>query len=185
MIRHEKAILVVLSYVIGFLTAFILYGPCTDSDINTPVPTNTVADVTVSEPTIKRTTNNDIYSYQNGQLRVFNKGEVRVLTAAHDPFSSYLPNNNEPYSTHYDMSATGLSPEGRFLYFCIQENPDENYCAGYVYEFATNVVSRLLIDQEPVTLTPELANELEWNQQGLVLEQLNSVDINTPWLLTE
>ena len=136
--RHERAIVLVLAYVIGFTTAFIAFGVASDSATtgvayNAASTQNAAAVMTaVPKPLI---TTDDVGLDDRG-LYVVRDGEEYFA-------SLRLPTDVEPKTGyHVSVDYLSLSNDGRLLYYCAQESFDQEGCTEFVYEVANHSIRR-------------------------------------------
>lgn len=131
--RHERAIIVTLAYVIGFTSAFIAYGvqPVTDLQPTNKDVQNAAGIVTaVPERLI---TQDDVVLDSRG-LFVIRDGEEY-------PVSAQLRADVEAGpGYHVSIDSISLVNNGRFLYYCAQETFEEIGCTSYVYDVAKHSV---------------------------------------------
>ena len=126
--RHERAILLVLAYVIGFTTSFIAFGVAEDSltDELSYVSSQNMAAVMTAVPDPIITTD-DVWLDSRG-LYVVRDGEEYFV-------SGRLPAGAEPGpGYHVSIDRLSLSNDGRLLYYCAQEVFDQDPCTEYVYD---------------------------------------------------
>lgn len=136
--RHERAFLVALAYVIGFTTAFIAFGVSSDTitDQISYTGSQNVAAVAatmtaVPEPII---TTQDVGLDERG-LYVMRDGEEYFVSAR-------LPQGSEPGAGyHVSIDRLTLTNDGRLLYYCAQEDFDQEGCTEYVYDVLDHSVS--------------------------------------------
>ena len=131
--RHERAIIVTLAYIIGFTSAFIAYGIHPNTD---PQPTNSevqnVAGIATAIPE-RLITQDDVILDSRG-LFVIRDGEEY-------PVSAYLRSGVEPGpGYHVSIDSISLTNNGRRLYYCAQETIEEVGCTGYIYDVAKHTI---------------------------------------------
>ncbi len=128
--RHERAMLIVLTYIIGFTTSFIAFGITGDTGAihefaEQKTLQNAAAVMTaVPEPII---TTDDV-GLDNLGLYVMRDGEQYFVSGS-------LPAGAETGpGYHVSIDRISLSHDGRLLYFCAQETFDQKDCTEYVYD---------------------------------------------------
>jgi hypothetical protein len=179
--KHERAGLILLSYLIGFTTAFIAYGmQQTDSS---SMPTIATTDVTSQVATLAVTSNDmlsdvpsELYESEEG-LMMQRSGETRLIAAG----ASFAPElGDDAYET---IEAQALSRDGRYAFFCMTTPSVSDSCFPYVYDWEASGL-------RPVTVGGELGNfavgdvNAAWSSDGyLQVGRYLSVSSDTPWAL--
>lgn len=168
--RHEKITLVVLGYVIGFVTAYIAFGSTTltPTKLNEIVPAEAEEIKGESAPAI--IFDEDGMFVRIGSNMVVISGRLRENMIAGPGFHTQIP--------RYEAS-----PDGAYVYFCEQQTEAENFCHEYVYLVGKHMIKPLKKNGE--VLTSELTDEgFEWTRVGkLTSDELESVSTSEPWKL--
>jgi len=176
---HEKILIVIASYVIGFITAFILLGLDYRGD-----STNVVYSQELNHVTHPNDFIGGKYSYENGYLEVVGKKGVRILS-----YNPKIVNDTEkrniPSEIHYTKPKVLLSADNDYLYFCLQAEEEVSSCKSYIYSYADDLVHPVLIDGKPFSMSVEILDVVLWNNKGLKIDILHSVSKTEPWILTE
>lgn len=163
--RHERVALLITSYIIGFVTAFIAYGLSSTSSENikivqvpeTSTPNQTANVRTALEP--------DLTVYADGTgLKVSSRNDDTVLLSATANTYEY-----EEYvgmdGVHHDIPYYSLSPNSELVYFCEQSTPDSEMCKPFIYSIQEEVVYPVMQDGERVDF--EIAtHSVEWGSDG-------------------
>lgn len=170
--RHERVVMVLAAYVIGFTTAFIAFGITQIEDsvnfVYVPAPAQTASVVAATEaasPTVgeveARLTNEGLVYAQNG---------AEVLVSAYGQDASMD-------GVHQSVFEFSLSLDKRFLYFCEVPTADVEACKPFVYVAALDTVYPVTEGGERIAL-PLTATELTWDASGLVAISGLKVDEN-------
>ncbi|MFM2423796.1 MAG: hypothetical protein RLZZ70_183 [Candidatus Parcubacteria bacterium] len=200
--KHEKAVLVVITYIIGFTSGFIAFGvgnsfadkqhsmdayvPVTQlppADEYTPPTSNPPA--MDDEPMIDAatTTTTDIVSYVDGKLYAQVGEEQFVLSISNSVMTG---DNVEGFSTqgiHEELPAYAASADNAFIYFCEQQSSDES-CTHFVFDTKANVIQFVNVDGEKLVTPNDVAKSAAWSPAGLQIGEYTSATADTPWLMT-
>lgn len=190
--RHERVVLVIVSYVIGFITAFIAYSVSTSS--NEPSQPVFVVYEVANEYDYKKFADEsneatEVFTevlYQDGRLLV--KRGAELLLVSLNPDEAGFPSNalaGEPQGHHVTEPTYELAPDGNKLFFCEQKSTSEDVCSSFILDVQERVVRPVKVAGEPLRITPEEAKEAVWDGNKLALYDLASVDESQPWNLTE
>lgn len=184
--RHERAFVVLASYVIGFTSAFIAFGinhvKQTEIIVIDDTPPS-VAAVAPMQPRMGQSYSASIRVEPAGLVVVSESGK-RLLSARKD--SLYLANaiSSEPQpGLAVRVVEAELSRDSRFVYFCEQLAVDAQSCGAYVYSVADDVLRPLKVrgsGYAPSIVTHTSA----WSQDGnLMVDGFISGSPETPWEL--
>jgi hypothetical protein len=182
--RHERAALVVIAYVIGFITAFIAYG------LSQKPHSNDVSSVPAwSTPRTVSLSNQASVAHvafeQDGLYAVTSEAD-RILTADKKAFTEdALARIQEGRGYHYRVIDAETSRNGKFVYFCEQLSAENSDCDPYVYVFETDVLHS--VRHNNVRVTYPVANHSSYWTDGsyLVIGQAISADPTRPWELID
>ena len=166
--KHEQALLVGLSYVIGFVTAYIAFGIQHSS-------THPVDHVAVQE----------IVSEARGEVQAFVDeiglfaevdGEAMLISARTEGLI-------ESPGYHYAVPVAAVSPSGAFIHYCEQSLEVPTVCNHYIYDVEDHMVY-------PVSLSgQQLRSEVGearagWDASGILTIGENvSRTVSVPWIL--
>ena len=120
--NHHQALIVFLSYVIGFITAFIMFGLGDE-------PKNIVQDYSEHRPTGPFTVVSPaprLLEETEEGLLINLDGEQRIISASTDSEVA------EP-GFHVAMIHSVMSPSLKYAYFCAQIEKDSEECQNFVY----------------------------------------------------
>jgi|GEM_PF-3537881 len=134
--KHEKAVLISLAYVIGFVTAFIAFS------LSGP-DKNIISDEIVAT-TEMASGNNDSTQPDNfaeimdriDGLYVMRDGNERVVSARDENIS-----NQKGF--HSRIFLASMSPDKTYMHYCAEVVKDANECINYVYSFTKDMVMTL------------------------------------------
>lgn len=168
--RNERVYIVVASYVIGFVTAFIAFGVNSVS-----MPPTTPATVVVATPPAVETTPVSQASTpepvavvtltQTERGLEFVVGEDRQIVSANGDYFDMELTTPEP-GYHYALTSFDMSPTSRQVYFCAELTTGAESCNAYLFSVAENAVTPVLVNDEPLSL-PAQSHEVVWNQNML------------------
>ena len=167
--KHEKALIVVLAYIIGFTTAFIGFGLPGQQNLTTDDSLVVLEDFT-SKP---------IASAYVDEMGLFAKTQQgSVIISAQDQTLT-----EEKNGYHYDIHLATVSPNGEFIHYCQQSLEVPTDCVHYVYVASEHEVWPVTIAGEHLVSTDtEVRNS--WNSDStLTIAGTTSVSPSTPWEL--
>jgi len=185
--RHERAYVVMTSYVIGFTSAFIAFG------INHVVQTDFVVieDLTqtaaVQQPAMQPRMGQSYSAsirIEPAGLVVVSEAGKRLLSARKDsPYLASVISSEAQPGLAVKIVEAELSRDSRFVYFCEQLQAEAQSCVAYVYNIASDVLHPLKVRgavYEPQIVTHTSA----WSQDGnLMVDGFISSSPLTPWEL--
>lgn len=134
--RHERAIVLTLAYIIGFTTAYIAFGISTDDAgeriVRSASQSQNVASVMTAMPEPLITTDD---------VGLDDRGLYVVLDGEEQFVSGILPEGAEPGAGyHVSIDVLSLANDGRLLYYCAQESFEQEGCTEYVYNVAKHSI---------------------------------------------
>jgi len=173
--RNERVIILITSYIIGFLTAYIAFGVINlEEEIRfVYVPTQQTAAVAASDTP-------DVRVYVNETGLIFDNGqEQQVVSALSIPTEgAALAEGDTVVIVNYS-----LSKDSQYVYFCEQPSLSAQSCIPYVYSVAENTLHPVTVEGERVAFD-SATHDATWNTQGrLIADNYASVDSSTPWEL--
>ena len=152
--NHQQALLVVLSYIIGFITAFIMFGLADDKqneqkDNPTVFPEETVEIREKGEQP-------RVYETEEG-LFVSYAGQERILSALTKETSAVA-------GFHVDILNAILSPDWGFVLYCAQMEASKDECQYFVYSLADDTTHMIKFeDGSPLVTTNDSVNRVLWS----------------------
>lgn len=208
--KHEKAVLVVVAYIIGLTTGLIGFGigqryAASDAAVATvapaaPVPGEVLegyvppteqppSDAPASDTTTDSTTDEVVVPpgetafYDEGRLFAV-VGDERYVLSLH---TDIAPKDNvQGFSTqgiHTNLPAYSASPDGSYVYFCEQQTTD-NSCTNFIFDTAAGLIHFVTKDDEHLVTTTEEAKAATWTDGRLMVASVASVGVDTPWKVT-
>lgn len=165
--KHEQALLVALAYLIGFTTAFIAFRLSDDTrfydNLNASLNVSTMHE---GFPEI---------SLINGDLLVNKDGVDRIVSAK----SMSLEVED---GFHREVITASISPNGRFLHYCVIVSDGTDSCANFVYSIEDNIVHRVKNSGGQVKSDETSLRENNWSDDGrLNLNNSQSTSPEQPW----
>ena len=191
--RHEKAAIVATSYIIGFITAFILYNNVQNTAVDTisysSVP-NRAAAVASVEPTkeeivdeVKAETVNGA-TYKDGLLEMTLSDGVHLLSFNPEVSDIDVDVSEMKQGFHFGNINYRVSESGTQVFFCEQHDIKEDSCLGFVYDSNSDKIYQIIKDGVPVTISLKSASEAIWTAVGLKIGSHFSESTEKPWVLT-
>lgn len=183
--RHEQAILVVMAYIVGFVTAYIAFGANQVEQateiVYVPTSLATPADQTIASTLADAVTaaNNAAAIagayYEQGQLSV-NKNNETVLLSIDTEVMPELVNDPQfaDQGLHQSSPIFIESSTGRYVYFC-EEYSIPGSCRSFVYDTEQDMIIPVTINGEKSEIVLEEAATATWNDERL---QINSYDLD-------
>lgn len=200
--RHEKAAIVIASYLIGFVTAFIfLTNLNVISPIDTYVPAyeassaavigSTPAPVSEEVPVVAITEVVTDTVVDTDSLVVYNDGLLEVRRADGDRLLSFNPDTSSikvELSTlkqgyHYGNVSYAVDATENYIFFCEKTTKDAEICSGYVYDLKADKINQVSKNGSPVPITLKSAAETIWTALGLKIGSHYSENLTTPWII--
>lgn len=169
--RHERVVMVISAYLIGFTTAFIAFGVTQIEDtvnfVYVPAPAQTASVAQAVAPS-ETSLAAEARINDTGLVYVQNGNEVLV---------SAFGEADGVDGVHQSIFEFSLSPDKQFLYFCEVPSADIEACKPFVYVAKADTVYPVTEGGERIAL-PLTATELTWDETGLTAISGLSVDSN-------
>lgn len=189
---HEKAALVITSYIIGFTAAFILFADYvvnSDEFISEVDTSNSVASIIaaapapVAVPVAQVAPVSQLVTYKNGLLEV-RVGESESLLSF-NPENSIIKADLETLTQgyHYGEIVYKVSPDQKFVFFCEAQDPLTNVCAGYVYDINADRIFPVIKNGAQPLISAASAASVSWSTVGLTIGTNSSANASAPWVL--
>jgi hypothetical protein len=160
--RHERVVVLIAAYIIGFITAYIAFGVVKVQDIDYVALTNQNASIIASQSKEK---SSDIFVGLDNEGLVLIKNNKRILLS--------LKNNGEvapAEGVHASIVTYSASPDNSKIYFCEQPTVDSDSCRPYIYSVDDGIVYPVTVKGERVAFPVE-GHAVSWNEGGeLVVE---------------
>ncbi len=185
--RHERAFVVMASYVIGFTSAFIAFGINHFTPTDVIVMSDTITQIATQQPAMQPRQGQSYSAsirVEPAGLVVVSEAGKRLLSARKDsPYLASVISAEPQPGLAVKIIEAELSRDSRFVYFCEQLTPDSQSCTAYVYSIADDVLHPLQVRDagyEPQIVTHTSA----WSQDGnLMVDGFISSSAETPWEL--
>lgn len=189
--KHEKAVLIVLAYIIGITSGFIGFG-VTQNVAEEEVATTTIEGTSfipegysspdTEPPTDSNVQNNEVASYVDGKLYAFVHGESYVLSLSTGIIDS---ENVEGFSTqgiHKSIPTYSASADGRFVHFCEQQS-DADECTHFIFDAEENLIQPVSFSGKRFITNISEALTAAWNGDTITIGMYSSAAAATPWKL--
>ena len=191
--RHEKAAIVATSYIIGFITAFILYNNVQNTAVDnisySSVP-NRAAVVASVEPAkeeivdeVKAETVNGV-TYKDGLLEMTLSDGIHLLSFSPEVSDIDADISEMKQGFHFGDINYRVSESGAQVFFCEQHDIKDDSCLGFVYDSNSDKIYQVTKDGAPVTISLKSASEAIWTAVGLKIGSHFSESTEKPWVLT-
>jgi len=196
--RHERAALVLASYVIGFTTAFILYANITSNDGTTTIisvpatEVNTASVINAARPAAEPTNilpievvSSHTVAYAAGRLEVA-KGENTVLLSFNPTVAGIdVDTADLTQGFHFGEVTYLVSPDNKFVFFCEQQDVTNSACLGFVYDIEAETIYPVVKNGAPVLIGATSLAAAEFTKFGLEIGANYSANVSVPWVLID
>jgi hypothetical protein len=196
--KHEKAVLVILSYVAGFTAGFIVFGlsqtPALQSvtvtpEVVTAVPNNVVAEVPApaapAAEAVENTETPDMSQevlYKDGRLMANVNGASVLLSAQLQTVDAETAKAFANQGVHETIPQYMASDDGNFIYYCEQHSQADS-CTNFVYDVTNQIIQYVTRDGAKLVTTAEEAKTATWSGSTLTIGSASSASAATPWKL--
>jgi len=191
--KHEKAVLVILSYIVGLTSGFIAFGltqgtptlETNDVVLQYEVPVVNASETTQNDAlaTPPTTTAATQVTYQDGRLTVDKNDSVQVLSVERNRLNLEAASYFTIQGTHSSELVYSVSPDTNYVYFCEQETKNDQ-CNSFVYDVQNETIHYVRSGDVKTVLTSAEARRVAWVNESLVIGQNASPEAATPWLLS-
>jgi hypothetical protein len=181
--RHEKIALVITSYVIGFVTAFIGFG------LNQVYLSEQLQSIPAQEISFKQTVqkqNSETIISANlatdGLSAITSERKI-FLSANKNVLSGAVIGSSDVPGFHYAIVGAEVSRNGKFVYFCEQFNSDSVMCDPYVYSLSDGMLHT--VKRDGAEFQPVIADHnSSWTIDNFLrIQGAQSINAESPWLL--
>lgn len=175
--RNEKAVLVALSYVIGFTTAFIGFA-LTDTQTDHFALSGNVSDYVPTAASQKAHASEPLHIVfdETGMYADFDEKMVIISGKLHEGIA-------EGPGFHVEIPFYEVSPSGKYVYYCERETESDNVCNEYIYEANTHTSHTLQHDGQSFRSFLFTSN-FDWTKVDIATyDTLVSLSENQPWKL--
>lgn len=192
--RHERAALVLASYVIGFLTAFILYANVTSNDaptsfINVPATSVNTAAVANAVKPAKVLPIEEVkplqVTYTDGRLQVASGENTNLLSFNPEVTGIDVDTADLSQGFHFGEVEFSVSPDNSFVFFCEQQDVTSSACLGFVYDVEAETIYPVVKNGAPVLISAASLAKAEFDGNGLVIGSNYSANASAPWVLID
>lgn len=183
--RHEKVVIVISSYIIGFTTAFIGFGvtaiQTADVPLTSYIPQESNVEATAVTP-IQKNVITSISFGTDGLYAVTPAGNILLSVNKKVQEASVIgATRNSGY--YFEIVDAEASRDGKFAYFCEQLMESDTTCDPYVYDLQGDLLHKVKENGSPVNSTVK-DHASSWDENGLLsLNGSNSTDAAKPWEL--
>lgn len=180
--KNERAMIMGVTYVIGFMTAFIAYefaatAGSTQAIVyvpNTPQAAAVIDSVPEDVPSVQTTAS--VRLDEDGLHYVSEAGE-QVISIAETVDKSFADIGHSAVYQH------SISPSGQYVYFCAVPAGVESGCVSYVYDAQAHGVHRVSVTGQPLVSKADDVRSV-WTADGILqLNQYVSSSATTPWVM--
>lgn len=171
--KHEKVGILALSYIIGFVTAYIAFG-LENSDYSgkqisfqdsSPVASTDTETRREIGATVKA---DGLYALLGDKERILSAQAI----AATEPNLGY----------HYQIVATEVSPDGKYIYYCAQMTAESEDCYNFVYDIGADTIHTVRASQSEAQLQSVIDDlSVIWQNGRLLLDGHMSISGFEPW----
>lgn len=174
--RNESVSILVLSYIIGFTTAYIGFGTNQHDDFVAydNQPAAVVASQTISQEEPESTIE-DVYFDEVGMFAEV--GDESII------ISGVLSEDMEAGpGFHVDVPVYKISPSGKFVYYCEQESAEDKDCNEYVYSLDSHTLHPVKLNNVRQTSSLEESSFVWLADDSAYYGGFSSVSNTEPWL---
>ena len=186
--KYEQITLVVLSYVIGFVTAFIAFELADQSVRSHEVPrttsyenyglveTDATKSAAIAPSQEARIT--DVVITNEGLFAKMGE-EERIVSASRARLAERIP------GYHTQVAAAVVSPDGRRLSFCAEFEDGTSECSCYVYDVESDGIYPVHTEANGTALTqPSDELSIDWlSDNRLRINDWESTSSGQPWVV--
>jgi uncharacterized protein YbcV (DUF1398 family) len=200
--KHEKVVIIVLSYVIGFTAGFICFGvaqsmrvlPTDDAAPISLVATEEtpIEPVEITEADIVAETSNEealaaesnvfTVTYTDDKLQVTAGDNTYLLSMKSSGLDSSVQSAFKNQGLHTDIPAYSVSPDNKFVYFCEQQSTADS-CNSFIFDVVKNTIVYVTVDGTKLVTTGVVAKTATWSEKGLTIEGKTSAEATAPAVL--
>jgi hypothetical protein len=188
--KHEKAVLVVIAYIIGFTSSFIAFGVMEQYQAPAVLETTETWPEGYMPPTeqppldeavsTEESPTNSMAVYEEGKLYATVAGERYVLSLSNDIMDV---TNVEGFATqgiHENIPTFSASNDSRFVHFCEQQT-EADACTHFIFDAGRNVIQPVSLNGQSFITTISEALSTVWNNDTLTIANYASVSEAEPW----
>ena len=199
--KHEKAVLVVLAYIIGLTSGFIGFGVNnyyqdnlksdkleTKQQAPQSAPVLGTSDQAGYVPPTEHPPEEEGFSesvvYIDGQLTALTDEGHMVLSVHIDKLGEVIPEPLEIQGHHTQPPIYLASPEGKYVYFC-EQHLGEDSCTNLLFDAEAVSIQYLQVEDKKFVTPVSQAATAYWAVDGLHIGEFISESISSPWRLIQ
>lgn len=171
--RHEHAMIVVLAYIIGFVTALIAFHIGKN---NWPE----LVDYSGFKSQVGYHSHDDVdVVIKEGSLFAIDDRNERIISA-------YSATDTGLDGFHYRIINASVSPKGHYVHYCVQLTAQEESCYNFVYSIDKDTVYRVTSGDGQVMSELEGPDSVQWtkDERLMIGDTVSSLQGNS-WIVTE
>ena len=199
--KHEKVVIIVLAYVIGFTAGFICFGVAqsmrhtrtdngmmpvvaeaapiapvvADTNNETPTPESVIKPASPAAPKAVALA----VTYAGGKLQATVGDAVYLLSMKSSGLDSAVQSAFKNQGLHANIPYFAASPDNKYVYFCEQQAAADS-CNSFIFDVGKNVIEYVTIDGKKFTSTASAAKTATWSEKGLSIDGKTSADASAP-----
>ena len=206
--KHEKVVIIVLAYVMGFTAGFICFGltmhqtaPSLPETVTVAPEVTTSLEADVDEDSVGGLGISDEYTqypnqaasvtqaipeiatnvtYENGRLEVQANGETRLLSVLSEDATT--EGSQVTQGSHTAVPNYAVSPNGKYVYFC-EQNSTADSCNSFIYDVTANIIRYVSFEGVKLVTSIDEAASATWSPAGLTIGTKSSADPTNPAIL--
>ena len=177
--ENERVYILIFSYLIGFVTAYIAFGVAVTPDNTQTAVVLTAADQAARDiPTAAESAppaGPPSLSERADGLYVMVGGEERII-------SGQSLTDTAADGFHTKIISAAISPNEEFVVYCAQTATTAALCQPFVYDIAANVIYRVTVGDTNQQLSVSISDaDINWLDDRLVIADYLSLDGEVPW----
>ena len=181
--RHEKIVLIIASYVIGFVTAFIAFGIDFFNYQNTTVQNPYVKNLSVAVQQKNTHLQAATIGFSETGFVVKTKNDVQLLSVDKKKVDPEVLSTLDSNAYYAEIVAAEMSPDGRFVFYCQKVTEDSQTCNPFIYVLDAKVLHPVKLNDENY-LSSVATHTSSWlPDNNLIVDGHSSVNADIPWHL--
>lgn len=158
--RNERVAILLVAYVIGFVTAYVAFGLTQLEERFVYMPVDNTA--SVIKALEKKSDAPGVAAITKDGLVLVKDNEARIISATQASTDGILP---EGY--HTKIADYSLSPDGKQVYFCEVPSEDLDICRPYLYSVENDTVYPVKVDDQRVAFDPA-NHSVRWSSDSSI-----------------